>query len=192
MLGGGRCGVCVVKSPGQASQPGSLASLLPPWESHLSGPPLRGNNETPVSPKNRFSFSSTVPAVKVSRAAPDTPCPSPALPFPASQPASWSPARFRETPVHVSPLLSERSPSQSYLKLRALTRIGVCLFPPSALARTSGTISWAQLLRMLGHPGVGEGRPSPLTTALPSWGHASSLCLWVFRLCTFYDLVNML
>lgn len=177
MLGGGRCGVHVVRFPGQASQPGSLASLVPPWDSHLPGPPLRGNNETPVSPMNRFSFSSTVLVVKVSRAAPDPPCPSPAPPFPASQPTLWSPARFRE--------IRQRSPSQSYLKLRALTRIGVCLFPPSALAQTSGTISWAQLLRMLGQPGVGEGRPSPLTVALPSWGHASSLCLWVFRLCTF-------
>ena len=110
MLGGGRCGVHVVKFPGQASQPGSLASLLPPWDSYLLGPPLRGNNETPVSPMNRFSFSSTVPAVKVSRAL-----------LPCSVQGNTGP---------VSPLLSERSPSQSYLKLCALTGLeSVCFLP---------------------------------------------------------------
>lgn len=129
MLGGGRCGVHVVKFPGQASQPGSLASLLPPWDSYLLGPPLRGNNETPVSPMNRFSFSSTVPAVKVSHAAPDPPCPSPA-PLPSLPARPLLPCSVQGNTGPVSPLLSERSPSQSYLKLCALTGLeSVCFLP---------------------------------------------------------------
>ena len=126
--GGGRCGVHVVRFPGQASQPGSLASLVPPWDSHLPGPPLRGNNETPVSPTNCFSFSRQFWLLRCSRAAPDPPCPSPA---PPPQPPSPPSGPLLGSEKHRS---RQRSPSQSYLKLRALTRIGVCLFPPSALA----------------------------------------------------------
>lgn len=159
-----------VRFPGQGSQSGSpwllrhlLCLLDSKEESHLVCPfalpqnqhlpsPLGENNKTAVSPINRFSFHSTVLIVKVSSAVPDPqalciplpmPCPRPLLPVPSS--------------VQGNALCSLSSAPlvQSYLKLPALARTGVCLFPLSQF-RLLELSSWGQLWRMLGHSGVGR------------------------------------
>lgn len=149
--------------------------------STLESPPSKSslgrNNETPVSPINRFSFCSTVRTIRC-HAVPGPPHPSPQSPLPSlilpPPPSSlWSQLSSGIC------LGAAASLTWGYLKLPALAWIEVCLSLPSASAQTSGMPSWGRLLRMLGHSGVGAGggrAPFPSHGPLSSgWGHVLSV-----------------
>lgn len=187
------CSICCVFGLRGITSP--RPPLYSTMESTSSQPSVGGDNETPVSPLNRFSFRSTVLTAKVSRCSRSPTSHLPPLPFLSSHLPLLVPGSVQGNAI--SPQPSAAPLTQSYLKLPALARIGACVSLPSAPAQTSGTVLLGALLRMLGHSGVARGwrgGNTPLISLLPSpLGDACSLCVSGSSGCArSYDLVNML